>query len=392
MQILKVSKELLKKAISFTGKALAKIDKGEFTQHLLIQIEDQKMTIKGTNSDIKALCAIDITNENGSTFNFTINSKLLEKLLSKIDIDTIELHYNEKDKTLKTFTTEDLLSYTTFNTLSKDEIPSFEITELGNVINKYTIDRKFLLFCIKNLQNYLPEKELLKSDNIIIKDNTIFSTNGLNKIGIIYSENIEKINLYKIKKDTIPLYIDLLEFCEEDIVELIETETNFTIKSINDNILLSYTIDKKPELNIPEIYKDYNGTTITIDKENLSKIIDRINIVSAFGPDGHSIFNFTIKNNILEIVSIPHKNSIEYLKNINVIDENKNDINKDTYIDYKILKIILTSMKNNTINLHLCPSKRFFKIQDINKINNISYTQIGIGACSVVKFNSSNEE
>lgn len=381
-----IPKESLKKAVSFTKKSLPPLQlcKDESIEHLLFNIENQTLTIKSTNFNFKALCSIEISNESDTNFSFTLNSKILEKLLTKIDVPDIELLYNSTENSIKIYTTENKKSYVTLKSFPIDSIQTFEKPEENLIINKHIINRNTLLSFLEVIQNFLPDENILASffNEIVIKKDYMLASNGKSKICFILSDVFKNITKYSIEKTALPLYLDILKTSKDDEVVLIETEEEYGIESKSKDMFFSYTKPNSEEIKIPEKYLKATSTCIIVNKDKLSKALDRLSTLSIMNVP---TFRITVKeNDLLEIQIIGGHNSCISKDSIEYVECSKSDDkinNIENVIDYKTIRSIINSVDMDNVKLFFFPDEKFFTMHSANT----SFTIIGVGAYSIVK-------
>src|SRR4030043_1566701 len=121
-----VSKSDFKNAIGLTRKALSKVVIQEERGHLLLKVSGPTMTIQATNNDLKARCSIDVTNPSGEDFSFTADPKILEKLISKVEVQDINIEFDKSALTVKVYTTDSKKSFTTLQSFPPDKMLTFD--------------------------------------------------------------------------------------------------------------------------------------------------------------------------------------------------------------------------------------------------------------------------
>lgn len=390
-----VPKEEFKKIISFSKKALPPVHfiKDDTLEHLLFNIENQNMIVRGTNLDFKAWGLIEITNESKNNLKFTLNSKILEKLITKIDIPNIEMHYDENSGNIKIFTTENKKSYITLKSLPIETISSFEKPESSNIINKYTINKDLLLTFLEISQDFLPDEGSLLIDesinSIVIRKDYMYATNGV-RINLIQSLLFKDITEYIIKKSALPLYLDILKTTKENEIILIETKDDYCIETKDGNMFFSSTKPEKKPIEIPKIYLKDDSSYIMISKDKLLKAIERLSVLSKMPLP---LFEITIKeDNLLEISVVGDdnlnstdnsKNSVEYVECSKLNNDLDNIVN---LIDYKTLKIVIKSSDTEIIKISFKPKEKYFAIYTTNDTIEPSYKITGVGAYSKIKY------
>jgi hypothetical protein len=134
------------------------------------------MSVQGTNNDLKALCTMDVENEDGDDFSFTVDPKIFEKLLSKIDSScSVRMEFDPQTLVLKVYTTDTGKSFS-----SLQSFPADKMLTVGDTFEKdrkeYTVDRAVLEFTLNYARNYLADvKDDQKQYDFVVINKGSFS-------------------------------------------------------------------------------------------------------------------------------------------------------------------------------------------------------------------------
>lgn len=383
--MIEVKRELLKNALSLVKKALPKIIIQQERGHILFQVQTDTLILSATNNDLKALTTIPLDKPVNAICSFTVEPKLLEKLLSKMDVEVVKIEFMPADLTVKVYTADNDKSFSTLQSFPPDRMLTFN-EHLEAQKSEYEIDKKVLIFSLDYASCFLapPKEDLKQYDFVIINKGFVYAGNGSNKMGFIVFKTFEKINNMKIRKVVLPLMRSFIETLEGDKVLLSETEKDISIRSMDGTAYYGFL---KSSVDAPQMKTEYvksEGPYTRIEKNKFIKILDRV-AVSATTSTGTGIevnLSGTGEASFIDLSIVSNLKSIERLPcvRINDTDEVHHHI-----LDYKIFKTILSSFDSDKeVRLHINDSARFFKIYNNGEINGNKYILAGIGSYSKV--------
>lgn len=377
----KINKNELKKAIMLSRRALSKAVIQEERGHLLFIVKDSIISIQGTNNDLKSCCSIEIENIEGKSFSFTADPKMLEKLVSKCDTKDIRIIFNQNEYTTQIFTTDTGKSFSTLQSFPPDKMLTIGDIKGGDR-NIYTVNKEVLLFTLKYALNFMTsDKEDGKQfDLLSIKKGICSASNGSSKIGFIVFKTFEKIPSINIRKNVIPILISFIEKVEGQEINIIDTDNNIGIESIDDSKHFSFL---KSRMSPPELSRDHIKSSepyVLINKNDLLKVIERVIIssTSTLGIGLKFILSGNNENASLEIELVSKKNkSVEVLPCIRKDESNET---LEHVVDYKLLKSVIGSFTTKeNIRFHICDNTKFFKIYNKGEIDGQKYILAGVG-------------
>ena len=151
---IRAQKNVLKNAVSAAKKALSKVVIQEERGHLLCDVVDDTLSFRSTNNDLKARCVIPVENISKENFSFTIDPKIFEKLISKIDIDSIHMSFDPKEFILKVYTTDSEKSFSSLQSFPPDKMLTFDYTTKTNK-TVYPVNKGVLLFALNYASKFL---------------------------------------------------------------------------------------------------------------------------------------------------------------------------------------------------------------------------------------------
>lgn len=376
-----IKRDDLKKVIAVSKKALPKVIIQEERGHLLCHVESDTLEILATNNDSKMRFSLPIENPSDKNFSFTLDPKKGEKLLSKIDLDTILLDYNPEKYSLKIFTTKDNKSISTLETFPVERMLDFKSNGIVERVENI-VDRDVFIFSLNYAKNYLPVmKEDHKQFDFVIIDNAyVYAANGLNKMGLVHFKSLENFKNLKIRKVAVPIFIAVAKHMSEGHIKIFETEKEIGIKSEDNNIYYSCL---KSNIDSPKIDTEYVRSKkpyVNINKDRLTKVLDRL-IATCSSPNEAGV-DITLRGSGEEAtleVSLLKSESKEFLNCVR-FDESNEEINH--VVNYKLFRMILASFNTKEdIRIHINEKdKKFFKIYNRDYINGNKYILAGIGA------------
>lgn len=378
---IKVAKTPLKSAITAAKKALSKVVIQEERGHLLCVVKDSEMSIFSTNNDLKAYCRISATNIGNEDFSFTIDPKLAEKLLTKIDLEEVKITLNPSDLVLTVFTTENEKSFSSLQSFPADKMLKFDPSESDR--KSYTVNKEVLTFALNYIGSFLAaiKDDQKQFDFVVLHKGIGYAANGTNKMGFIVFKALAAIENFKIRKVVLPLMLSFLEVIKTEEVCLTETDKDIGIESSDGMMYFSCLKSNIDTPNIPKEHIKSEGAYTTINKNGLIKVVDRLMVSNT------SISNYGIElqltgsgeNSILNINLLSTLKITESFPCVRVNDENGQDTTH--VVDYKIFKSILTAFDTDKeVRLHINDEAKFYKVYSSGEIAGEKYVLVGIGS------------
>jgi len=377
-----VSKSEFKNAISLARRALSSVVIQEERGHLLFVVRGPKMIVQGTNSDLKARCAIDIQNASGEDFSFTADPKVLEKLVSKVEVKDIQVNFDKDSLVVKVYTTDNKKSFGTIQSFPPDKMLTFE-EHLKTNREEYPVNKEALLFALKYAGNFLADKkeDQKQFDFVVISKGIVYAANGFNKLGLIVFKTFASIPCMKIRKLVLPLYTTFAKGLEGTEVKLIETDKDIGIESVDGKYYFSFL---KSTLDAPDIPKEYlksEGPFTLVDKDRVVKVSERAIITN----NSTSMVGLELTlsgagdSASLEIKLVSNKLAVETVSCSRMNDDNVDPISH--VVDFRMLKSVLNSFTTkDAVRLHINQKGRFFKVYCKGTVDGQSYILAGVGA------------
>lgn len=377
-----VSKPEFKNAISLARRALSSVVIQEERGHLLFDVRGSKMIVQGTNSDIKARCIIDITNDGGEDFSFTADPKILEKLVTKVDVKDIHVNFDNSSLVVKVYTTDSKNSFGTLQSFPPDKMLTFK-EHLKDQRDEYIVNKDALIFALKYTKNFLADKkeDHKQFDFVVIHSGIAYAANGFNKLGLIVFKTFMGIPGMRIRKLVLPLYINFVSGLEGNEVKLFETDKDVGVESMDGTHYFSFLKSTLEAPNIPKEYLKSEGPFTLVDKSKLLKVAERsivtnnsasmvgIELVlSGAGDDANLQVKLVSKREAIETINCSRQN-----------DDNSDPVSH--VVDFRMLKAVLSSFDTKEdVRLHINDASRFFKVYSKGKVNDESYILAGVGA------------
>jgi len=382
---LKVSVEEFKKALSIAKKALPKIILQEERGHVLCVLKDSKLVVSATNNDIKAQVLVEVPEFSDPDISFTVDPKVVEKLISKIDTDMLTIQYNPEDKTLLIYTTENRQSFTTLQSFPTEKMLTVDSID-QDTTTRYTIDREIVLASLEFSNDYLsPLKENKKQyDFIIINNGFVYGANGVNKMGFFVSQAFKGFDNFKIRKESAPALVAVLKSLKDKNVVFVDAKKDIGIETEDGSVFFSCLKSgvESPKIN-SDLLKGESPYTL-IDKNKLLKVLDRLvaSTNSSVGAGVEFILSGVNENASISFTLISNLKTIEQMDCVRVKDSENEDITH--VLDFKLFSGILGSFENKDIRLYINDTGKFFKVTSSGEINGYKYMSAGVGSYSKV--------
>lgn len=381
--LITIDKSHLKDAVEFVKVALSKVIIQEERSHLLCRVYQEEMKVTATNNDFKASATLPVTNESKTEFAFTIDPKVIDKLLGKIGYDNIRIDFDQKEWVVKLYTTEKTESFSSLQSFPAERMLTFDDLVQNNR-KDYLINKQVLEFSLNCLKNFLaPIKEEQKQFDFIKIDKGIaFAANGSNKMGFLVLKAFSKFDDFKIRKVAVPFFIAATEVVGEEDLKVFETDRDIGIESLDGKFYCACLKSNIQTLDLPKAYLTSKGPYTIIDKKALIKVLDRIAVVSM--SVNVKVLQMTLNGSgedaYIDVSSIINLKSTERIP-CKRFDESTEPITH--CVDYKMFRTILTSFdSNDDVKFYINEDGKSYKICCVNKLGAFEYGLVAVGAYS----------
>jgi DNA polymerase III sliding clamp (beta) subunit (PCNA family) len=382
---LKVPVDQLKKAIAITKKALPKLILQEERGHVLCKVVGDKLVVTATNNDIKARVIVGVVECSDSDFAFTIDPKVAEKILSKIELSEVLIQYDVEDKTVKIFTANNDKSFTTLQSFPPEKMLTFD--DPGTVDKtSYSMNREAVIYALGFANSYLaPLKENKKQyDFIIINKGIVYGANGVNRMGFFVSNAFKEFENFKIRKESAPFIIATLKALKTETIDIIDTDKDIGVQTSDGVVYFSCLKSgiEAPKINT-DILKGDAGYTM-IDKAKLIKTMDRL-VASQNSSAGAGVeinLSGLAESASVLFTLISNLKVTEQMECIRVNDDSDAEVKH--VVDFKLFKGILGSFGDKDIKVYINDESKFFKVTASGELNDMKYLTAGIGSYSKV--------
>lgn len=377
-----VPKDEFKNAISLARRALSAVVIQEERGHLLFIVRGPKMIIQGTNNDLKARCTIGITNSSGEDFSFTADPKVLERLVSKVEVNEINVNFDKSTLVVKVYTTDTNKSFGTLQSFPPEKMLTFE-EHLKTERAEYPVKKEALLFALKYAMNFLADKkeDQKQFDFVVIHSGIVYAANGNNKLGLIVFKTFANIPGMKIRKLVLPLYMAFAKGLDGAEIRLIETDKDVGLESIDGRHYFSFLKSTIEAPNIPKEHLKSEGAFTLIDKSKLLKVAERAIITnsSAATVGLELTLSGSGDSSNLEIKLVSNRVAVETISCARMNDEGGEAISH--ILDFRMLKSVLNSFTSkDDIRFHINDKNRFFKVYSKGDVEGEVYVLAGVGA------------
>jgi hypothetical protein len=383
---LKIKTNVLKSSVSAAKKALSKIVIQEERAHLLCTVKDDTLLIQATNNDLKAVCRLSVDNVSKENFAFTVDPRILEKLLSKIDLDTVRVEFNQAEYTLKVYTTESNKSFSSLQSFPPDKMLTFDPTAETNRV-AHPINKDTLSFALNYAGSFLaPLKEDQKQfDFVVIDKGFVYAANGTNKMGFFVCKAFEKLSNFKIRKAILPILRSFAESIPGDEINIIETGRNIGVESVDGTMHFSCLKSNSDPVSISKDYTRSEGPYVEVDKNKLLKILDRLIVSSTSVSSGgiELVVSGQGESACIDMSLVSTAKVTENFPCSRVKDDGADSVSH--VVDYKIFKSILSSFETDKkTRLHISGDSKFYKVYNSGEISGNKYVLAGIGSYAKV--------
>lgn len=382
----KISKSALKNAITAVKKALPKVVIQEERGHLLFSVDGDIMTVQATNNDMKACCTVAIENVSKENFSFTGDPKILEKLLVKIDIETIRITFDAIEFVVKIYTTESEKSFSSMQSFPPDKMLTFDLSSWKES-TKYPVDKEVLLFTLNYSKNFLAalKDDQKQFDFIVIDKGYVYAANGTNKMGFLVFKAYGLVESLKIRKNVLPLFTQFIENIKGASVQLFETKNNIGVVTDSGDMVFMFLKSNVGAPNIPKDHIKSEGPYTLIEKNRLLKVIDRLMASNV------SKTNFGVELNLTgsgenAVLQVSLLSSLKNTESFPCVRKDDGDEDVSHVIDYKIFKSIMASFDTDKeVRLHINDSGKAYKVYSSGEVSGNKYVLVGRGSYAKAK-------
>lgn len=383
---IRVNTDSLKNAVSAAKKALSKIVIQEERAHLLCTVKNDTLLIQATNNDLKAACTLPVGNVSKDDFAFTVDPRILEKLLGKIDIDMVRIVFDQAEYTLKVYTTESEKSFTTLQSFPPDKMltfdPAADPSKAWCAVHKETLE-----FALNYAGSFLaPVKEDHKQfDFVVIDKGIVYAANGSNKMGFIACKAFEKLSNFKIRKAILSTFRAFSNALPGDTVNIIETSRNIGLESVDGMMHFSCLKSNSDPVSISKEYMKSEGPYVEIDKSKFLKILDRLVVSNTSMSSGgvELVVSGVGESACIDLNLVATAKVTENFPCTKVNDDSPDPVSH--VVDYKIFRSILNSFSTDkAIRLHINDGSKFYKVYNSGEVFGNKYVLAGIGSYAKV--------
>lgn len=377
-----VPKSEFKNAISITRRALSSVVIQEERGHLLFTVQGSSMFIQGTNSDLKSRCLIDIKNNSGQDFSFTADPKILERLVSKVEVNDIIIDLDTTTLILKVYTTGSKNSFGTLQSFPPDKMLTFEDPSKIER-TEYVVNKECLIYALEYAKNFLADKkeDQKQFDFVVINGGVVYAANGYNRLGLIVFRTFAQVPGMKIRKLVLPVYLNFVKGVDGNEIKLIDTDKDVGLESMDGKSYFSFLKSTLEAPSIPKEYLKSEGAYTLIDKDRLIKVSERTVITnsSASAVGVELVLSGSGDKATLEVKLVSKRVAVETLTCSRIDDPSSDPVSH--VIDFRMLKAILGSFStDDNVRFHINDNSRFFKVYCKGKVGNETYVLAGVGA------------
>jgi hypothetical protein len=374
-----------KRAVSIAKKALPKIVLQEERGHVLCVLNGNTLNVSATNNDIKAQVSVELPEGIEDSFSFTLDPKVVEKVISKVDLDDLVLSFNKEDKTIQVYTTENRQSFTTLQSFPPEKMLTFDLPDQTEK-SSYLINKEVALTALEFSDNYLaPLKENKKQyDFVIFNNGIVYSANGVNRMGFFVSTAFKDFKNFKIRKESVPFIVSVLKSLKDENIFITDTKKDIGIETEDGTVLFCCLKSgvEAPKINT-DILKGESPYTL-IDKNKLIKNLDRLvsSSSSSVGAGVEFELSGVGENASISFNLISNLKAVEQMNCVRVNDEGSENIKH--VLEFKLFKTVLDSFSDKDVRLYINDNGKFFKITSNGEVSSIKYMAAGIGSYSKV--------
>jgi hypothetical protein len=341
-------KDDLKKALNVVS--LATDDTADtIWGHALFKISENKENILlySTNKDKIAFAACVLSNLTGAPEEFTADPKKLYAHINSSDMELIRFQYNEKERTLNVYASENKNSFLSFPSFESSDFLSFEI-KLAKASEIKLVNAGMFLMGLRFIQGFLPADDRnQKFARLYIEKDVFYGANGSNKIGAFVSPEFEGLDDLIIRRIMISPVTQMIDRSNPTEISIKDANKHIIFSSDNYGFGFLKTTDQM--IKFPIDTKCPKTDSFNTDLNILLKKLNRLAIVSK----GDLGIKMVLKNDGLEMSTLSERPSIENLD----IKRLEGDANIEFILEYRLAKSVLNLFHASNVDIFVDSSK-----------------------------------
>jgi len=281
MPSLTAKRENLKKTFGIVSLAAADAP-DKITSHALLRVQEDSVTVYSTDGDRMAFSTFTPIKCNGS-FEFTLDPKKMQSVMSSTDIKTIRFDYNQETKTVEVYASDQAGAVLAFPSFNPEDFLSFESDLQKTVPMGKDIDAEMLQMGMQFIQGFLPEEKTPKSEKytrLYATKGTLYGANGSNKIGAFHSPELESLDDFIVRRTMLSSLTQMIDRSGTPKVSIKTTSKMVFVSSSDGSCGFGFlrTNDAIPQYPITVNTPECNG--FTIHRLNFLKKLSRLAITS----------------------------------------------------------------------------------------------------------------
>jgi hypothetical protein len=338
----------LKKALS-----VVRLGAGEAAEsihsHALFVLKKGKVILYATDEDKIALSNFSAEYTEEKDIRFTANPKRIQELITNSDSDQIKFTYDEEEKTLNVYASEDSKSFLSFASFEPDEFLTFN-KELSDRKVIKTINAEVFLNSMRFSQGYLPgDDKDKKYTNIFINEGAVYGSNGNTKIGAFKSSDLDGMETLALRKTMLSSIIAMIDKTGISNVVIKASDKFVTFSSEDNTHCFGF---RKPNVDMPDLpisVKKPETIGFNIDRKIILKKLKRLSLASWESIGIKMIFE---KDNLL-IETITDRVSQERMPCKHISGEEKIDF----ILECNPFRSVLDLFKTDEIDMYIDKKK-----------------------------------
>lgn len=343
----KAQNDQLKKAFGIV--ALAAEDKQDSVwSHTRFKITEDTLHLHATDKDKIAVATCSVFDVQGDVVEFTSDPKKLAALLSSSDSDTVRFVFNEENKTLKVYASENKDSYLSFPSIDPEKL-SLD-SKLEDAIDIKTFNAGVFLTGLRFIQGFLPPDDRDKKfARMYITNGVMYGSNGSVKVGAFQSPELEDLDGLIFRRPMLSPIATMIDRVNPTNVTIKTTSNLIMVLSEDQKFAFGFLKAVDEPIKFPIRLDDPETDSFNVDKALLLRKLNRLAIASS----GNLGIKGVLKPDELEMSTLSDRSSIEHLDYTRTSGSDEASF----VADYKLMKTVVGLFQAPDINIFIDKSK-----------------------------------
>jgi hypothetical protein len=233
---------------------------------------------------------------------FTSDPRKILSLLKTGDSELIKFSYDDTNKTLKIFLSEDLDSYISLPSMDPSEY-AIDSSIFDKPFDVKSVNAGILITGIQFIKDFLDQKDQ-KFSNLYISKGIMYGSNGVNKAAAFTCPNLSELDDLLFPISTIPSIINFLNITNTETITISTSSHHVFLKDGSKNII-GFTKVQIPMPKMPVAIDEPEAPGWVVNKKEILKKLARLRL----SKDAHVGIKGIFSENKLQLETVLDRGS-----------------------------------------------------------------------------------